>query len=54
MPCIIKDLIHLTVFYDLSCVHNSHAVRHIGNYAQVMGNVDNRHVQLFLQIADQI
>ena len=40
--------------YDLAAVHHRHPVRHVGNDAQVVGDVNDGHVLLFLQAADQV
>ena len=39
---------------DMAGVHDGHAVCHVCHNAQVMGDVDNGHAQLFLQVADQL
>ena len=54
MPCIIEDFINQTVFNDLTSVHNSNTVSNVCNNAQVMGDVNNGHVQFFLQAVNQI
>ena len=54
VPCVVEDLFHGAVLDDLARVHNGHAVGHVCHNAQVMGDVDNGHAQLLLQVADQL
>ena len=54
VPCVVEDLFHGAVLDDLARVHNGHAVGHVCHNAQVMGDVDDRHAQLFLQVTDQL
>ena len=54
MPCVVEDLLNGAVFHDLAGVHDGHAVCHVGHNTQVMGDVDDGHAQLFLQIADEL
>ena len=48
-----EHLINRSNLDDLSRVHHRHAVRDIGDHAKVVGNVDDRHIELLLQFADQ-
>src|SRR5699024_8982296 len=43
-----------TVFNDLTSVHNSNTVSYVCNNAQVVGDVNNSHVQLRLQVTYQV
>ena len=54
MPCIIEDFIYHTIFNDLTSVHNGYTVCNVCNNAQVVGDVDNGHVQLVLQVMNQV
>ena len=54
MPCVVEDLLHGAVFHDLAGIHHGHTVCHVCHNAQVMGDVDNGHAQLLLQVADQL
>ena len=49
-----EDVIGHADFNDLAAVHNRDPVRNIGHHTQVMGDVNDGHVLLFLQAADQV
>src|SRR5699024_12186240 len=54
VPCVVEDLLHGAVLHDLACVHDGHAVGHVRHNTQVVGDVDDRHAQLLLQLTDQL
>ena len=54
MPWIKENLIGHTDFNDLPCIHDGYAVSNIGDHTQVVGDIDDRHVLLFLKAADQV
>ena len=54
MPCIEENLVDHADFHNLAGVHNRHTVGHVGHHAQVVGDIDDGHVLLALQLADQI
>ena len=54
MPSVIEDLVNQTVLDNLASVHNRNTVSYVRNNAQVVGDVDNGHVQLILQFVNQV
>ena len=42
------------LFHDVSGVHHRHLVGHFGNDAQVVGDDDNGHMELFLQVLQKL
>ena len=44
----------MSVFHDLSCIHNCNIVCNISNNSQVMSDHDHGSIVLFLDILDQI
>lgn len=53
MGGMIKKVFTVTAFHDAAGVHDHDSVRHLRNNAQVVGNEQNRCVQLLLQIFHQ-
>ncbi|MNE84306.1 hypothetical protein D3C80_1812010 [compost metagenome] len=54
MSRIIENLFSSTHFNNLPGIHNRYTVSHSGNYPKVMGDEDNRCIDLLLQILHQI
>src|SRR6185312_11979817 len=50
----IEQIAHRTVFYDAAGIHNGHAVAHLCDDAEVMGNEDDRDAGRFLKVLQQI
>ena len=50
----IENIVCGSVLNDLSGVHNGNLVTHAGYHAQVVGDHDNRHSQLLLQLHHQL
>ena len=49
-----EDLVRHADLDDLAGIHDRHAIRHVGHNAQVVSDVDDGHVLLALQLADQL
>ncbi len=47
------DVIQRPLFHDLPVVHDHDFVRDICDHTQIMGNEQDRHIQLLLQIVEQ-
>ena len=54
MTRIEENLLDITVFNDLSAVHDADAVGNVGNNAQVMSDVQRGEPKFLLQITDQL
>ena len=54
MSRFVEDLADQSVFHDLSGIHNAYAVCHIGDNAQVVGDIDHRHMVFLLQFLDKL
>ena len=50
----LENIFCMSVFHDLSCIHNCNIVCNICNDSQVMSDHDHGSIVLFLDILDQI
>ena len=53
MARVVEDVVHRTVFYDFTRIHNRNSVRHICNNAQVVRDENNGKITFFLQSVDK-
>ena len=51
---LIEDLITRSFFSHLAAIHNKHAVTHLGDNSEIVGNQDNRGVYLIAQFLQKI
>ena len=49
-----KYLLSSAFLHDLSGVHDYNVIRHLGNYAEVMGYEHDRGVDLVLKVPEQV
>ena len=50
----IQQIIDSSCFHDLPGIHHIYIFAHLRNHTQVMGNEDDRHIQLIFQGIHQI
>jgi hypothetical protein len=49
-----EELLGVAILHALAAIHHQDGVRQLGDHAQVVGDDDDRGVELVLQIADQV
>lgn len=54
MERVVKKFVNRGVFYDLSAIHDDHAVGDFRNDAEIMGNKQNRSAEFVAQIFHQL
>ena len=54
MPGIREELSHRTVFDDLARIHDRHFVAHLGDDPQIVGDEDQRHAGVPLQVFEEV
>jgi hypothetical protein len=51
---LIENLINRAIFDDLAGIHDRDIIGHVGNDTEVVGDENNRKIQLLLQVVDQV
>ena len=54
MLWIIEDLVDISYFDDLSCIHYVYIICHLGHNSQVMGDVDDSDISFLLNLFDKL
>jgi hypothetical protein len=54
MKRLFKESVHTVFLHNLTCVHNQHTVRHLGNDTQVVADHDDGHALIGLEFSHEI
>ena len=51
---VIEDIVHRSLFHHLTGVHDADLVADLGHHAQIVGNKDDAHMRLFLEVLHEL